>query len=534
MAKGKEIKAWITINGNHVPIYSDGSLGGVYEKIKASGSGKKKSQMRDDNDPANKTDHEWMEEENKRWEKEYGKEDSYQWEEDEEDLGSDADKAARVETYKEQLRDVNEDIEQFESTSPRMRAADYDEKLAKLKEKKANLEKWIDRDTSTKKSSDIDEDKLDEIAERYNGSKPVSGDWDTETEHEQKAIAKEFGISMDEAKQVMKDKLGFDDDMFPAKGQEGGRPSSEFVVDYPLDKEDPKEYDRKRRERELADEVDAYDREHGEGKYEKESKVDGGEEQRLGVYKEQLADVQDEIKQFEGTRPALRAPDYDEKLAALKAKEKDLKSWIDRDEKAAGETNSKHYAVYQPSTILGTEHHSRLERVEADSEEEAVRKYKEKYPDAKDDKISLHRTTENGGRYQNEDGSWDDGHSYKSNKSDIDKEKTIKIGDKEIGISKTGVSDTPMAKKVKTGNRQATANKTADESFLKKHASDKVATRMRIEDMLRGKKEGDKVTINGTTYTRTKGSWKAPDGVQMLASQLAEQEAQRLYKNSKK
>ena len=57
-------------------------------------------------------------------------------------------------------------------------------------------------------------DKLWEIADRYNTSKPVSGNWDTETEHELNAISKELGISKQEAKDLMIKELGFDNDMF--------------------------------------------------------------------------------------------------------------------------------------------------------------------------------------------------------------------------------------------------------------------------------------------------------------------------------
>lgn len=61
---------------------------------------------------------------------------------------------------------------------------------------------------------DIDHDRLWEIAEQYNSSIPVSGDWDTETQHEQQTISDELGVSMDEAKNIMIDELGFDESMF--------------------------------------------------------------------------------------------------------------------------------------------------------------------------------------------------------------------------------------------------------------------------------------------------------------------------------
>ena len=62
--------------------------------------------------------------------------------------------------------------------------------------------------------SGYDSDKLWEIADRYNTSKPLSGDWDTETQHELNAISKELGVSKEEAKQIMIRELGFDEDMF--------------------------------------------------------------------------------------------------------------------------------------------------------------------------------------------------------------------------------------------------------------------------------------------------------------------------------
>ena len=62
--------------------------------------------------------------------------------------------------------------------------------------------------------SDEDRDKLDEISNRYVTSNPVSGDWETEVKHEQAAIAKELGVSMQQAKQIMIDELGFEEDQF--------------------------------------------------------------------------------------------------------------------------------------------------------------------------------------------------------------------------------------------------------------------------------------------------------------------------------
>ena len=71
--------------------------------------------------------------------------------------------------------------------------------------------------TSIKASIELTEEQQEElemIAEKYTTSNPVSGDWDTETASEQKDISDAFGISMDDAKQVMIDYLGFAEDMF--------------------------------------------------------------------------------------------------------------------------------------------------------------------------------------------------------------------------------------------------------------------------------------------------------------------------------
>ena len=53
-------------------------------------------------------------------------------------------------------------------------------------------------------------DKIWKIAERYNTSSPISGNWDTETLHERDAIVKELGLTKEEANEVMIEYLGFD------------------------------------------------------------------------------------------------------------------------------------------------------------------------------------------------------------------------------------------------------------------------------------------------------------------------------------
>lgn len=62
--------------------------------------------------------------------------------------------------------------------------------------------------------TDDQKDELWEIADSYTVSSPKSGDWSTETAAEQQEIADHFGISMDEAKQIMIDELGFGEEDF--------------------------------------------------------------------------------------------------------------------------------------------------------------------------------------------------------------------------------------------------------------------------------------------------------------------------------
>lgn len=103
--------------------------------------------------------------------------------------------------------------------------------------KKSTSKSGSNKTKSKSSSSDkpkkkaIDEDKMYEIAERYNSSEPVSGDWNTELDHEIATIQKEFGLSKSEAKDAMKKYLGFTDDDFaddePAPSSKSKSSSSE-------------------------------------------------------------------------------------------------------------------------------------------------------------------------------------------------------------------------------------------------------------------------------------------------------------------
>ena len=72
-------------------------------------------------------------------------------------------------------------------------------------------EYWPDDiEECTDVTASIDYDKVDEIADRYSSSEPVSGHWSSETEHELNAISDELGVSKEEAADIMINYLGFD------------------------------------------------------------------------------------------------------------------------------------------------------------------------------------------------------------------------------------------------------------------------------------------------------------------------------------
>jgi len=98
-----------------------------------------------------------------------------------------------------------------------VRAATTDDMLKAFETKLDRLTSSGDIDAATeiKCAVDLSEDeiaRLYEVVDKYNTSVPVSGDWATETEDEQRTIAKEFNVSLDEAKQIMIDILGFEPD----------------------------------------------------------------------------------------------------------------------------------------------------------------------------------------------------------------------------------------------------------------------------------------------------------------------------------
>lgn len=110
-------------------------------------------------------------------------------------------------------------IKASKSTADMLNA--FEDKLAEFGiESSTEIKGSEDVEASVRNSielDDIQEERLWEIAERYNTSDPVSGDWDTEVEHERQAIADELGLTLREAQMVMMDELGFTRDQFDLK-----------------------------------------------------------------------------------------------------------------------------------------------------------------------------------------------------------------------------------------------------------------------------------------------------------------------------
>ena len=102
---------------------------------------------------------------------------------------------------------------------------DKREKIAALESKLEKMESDAKKGTTggsagnkQKEISKSGMNKLQEIAERYTTSSPVSGNWDTEAIHMRDTIVKEMKVTPFQATQLMKNKLGFSDKDFIIKG----------------------------------------------------------------------------------------------------------------------------------------------------------------------------------------------------------------------------------------------------------------------------------------------------------------------------
>ena len=99
----REPKAWITVNGAHVPIFEGETKADAAKRAadRQKGAGKKSASPAKGKASTSKKER--------------------------------AEEGSRSRVYNEQLKDVQEDIKQFESTPKSLRSADYDKKLQSLK-----------------------------------------------------------------------------------------------------------------------------------------------------------------------------------------------------------------------------------------------------------------------------------------------------------------------------------------------------------------------------------------------------------------
>ena len=223
MAKGKgEVKGWITRNGVHVPIYGNYTVrGGEEPKAKGSkfkGAGKKRKKV-DTSTTSGKTANDLNSNLKKKG-----------LELDSADLSS----MAHKDFHDEKVTMYDKDGNTYEGTYNKYKNGDREivdikktggRDTGKSEVSKGHTEegKGAVKDVKGARTTKLTEEqsaKLHSMAEEYVGSTPVSGSWDTETEHLQNRIAKEFGVSKDDAKQIMKNKLGYDDDMFKSSAKD--------------------------------------------------------------------------------------------------------------------------------------------------------------------------------------------------------------------------------------------------------------------------------------------------------------------------
>ena len=211
----RKVKQWITINGVHVPIFEGESKADVAKRFKEK-IGKRnesqpmtqdaKSQVRKEYTYARNAAHnakpEKQEKANERFEKAKNKYSKSKEAGVIKSAKRTDDRSARSSVYKEQLKDVQEDIKQFESTPERLRSVDYDKKLADLKQKEANLKGYMNRD---KKSGDrlSSIDTKEKALQTIQNLRPQEGasakQWEDYT-NIQGELARKFNLSKEEQK----------------------------------------------------------------------------------------------------------------------------------------------------------------------------------------------------------------------------------------------------------------------------------------------------------------------------------------------
>ena len=206
----REIERWITVNGTRVPIFKGES---VEDAIKRKIGNKKETDKKESETKQTETQKQISSDQDKKEEQIANNR-----REAEQAGNKQADTKSNVDRIYERYKDkIDEEAEKFRE---KWGNSYDDDKLKKelATMKSINEKPYATTDTVAKqfalqKEYDMRQ-KVDEIAERYVTSNPVSGSWDTETAHQQNAIAKELGISKEAAKNIMIKRLGFSKDDF--------------------------------------------------------------------------------------------------------------------------------------------------------------------------------------------------------------------------------------------------------------------------------------------------------------------------------
>lgn len=273
----KTIKRWITINGNHIPVYENGTLGGVAEKmgIKTVEDVEGYEGM-DNPDPA------------AHLSKKKETPDHYALTKSVNDIEKRLIAAERAgdEEAEEKIRDEMDEL---------WKEVDHNENISDIE--KNHLESRL-RNISDGKYSKMAQHESD-ISKRI-----ANGEYDHEvgnTVNELQDRLKQHGLELESADlHDMRASSGFNDEKVTMYDKDG----NEYEGTYNKYSDGGREI------------VDI-----------KKKEADGGEKDRLEVYKEQLADVQDQLD----NAPKSKALRDEKAIAELEQKKAELESYIERD-----------------------------------------------------------------------------------------------------------------------------------------------------------------------------------------------------------
>lgn len=199
MANRKEPVAWITVKGVRVPIFDGQSKEDAFKSFKErigkrnsnqpTTQAEKKRVLKEYTNARNAAHNAKPDKQEKAGERFEKAKQKYSESKEKTAIKSvqvKGDREARTGVYNEQLKEVQDDIRQAESTPVRLRSGDYDKKLAELKQKEAELKGYIKRDSAGKKEQSQEQkipsnphERVESLAKRMENAK---------TEQEREAV----------------------------------------------------------------------------------------------------------------------------------------------------------------------------------------------------------------------------------------------------------------------------------------------------------------------------------------------------------